>query len=89
MCDPGEKISSTMRREFMEEALNSNQMNEEELDHYKKKIEDVFKNGVEVTFQAAVIGHKLFVFKLMLFEKKLTHSHKIDLSRLCGRSKKH
>lgn len=48
MCDPGELISNTMKREFMEEALNSDDMTPEEFKEYEEKLKEIFKNGVEV-----------------------------------------
>jgi ADP-ribose pyrophosphatase len=48
MCDPGEKISNTMKREFMEEALNSNEISDEELTEFKSKLSTFFSEGVEV-----------------------------------------
>ena len=48
MCDPGEKLSNTMKREFMEEALNSDDIAQEELEIYKNKLAKIFAEGVEV-----------------------------------------
>ncbi|RMZ94618.1 ADP-ribose mitochondrial [Brachionus plicatilis] len=48
MCDPGEKISQTLKREFMEEALDSQNMNEKEREKYYNKLSDLFKNGTEI-----------------------------------------
>lgn len=48
MVDPGEKITTTLRREFMEEALNSMEKNSFELKHIEKKISDFFDKGVEI-----------------------------------------
>ena len=48
MCDPGEKVSQTLKREFMEEALNSEEMTKEEKDHFKKLLGDFFNGGKEV-----------------------------------------
>ena len=48
MCDSGEKVSNTMKREFMEEALNSLEMNDKELEDYKSKLNEFFSGGVEV-----------------------------------------
>jgi ADP-ribose pyrophosphatase len=49
MCDPGEKISQTLKREFMEEAtdcLGSNQDSREQIEHH---LTSLFENGVEVS----------------------------------------
>ena len=48
MCDPGEKVSNTMRREFMEEALSSDTMTRLELIEYKNQLNEFFSEGVEV-----------------------------------------
>ena len=48
MCDPGEKLSNTMKREFMEEALNSDDIAKEELEIYKNNLATFFSEGVEV-----------------------------------------
>ncbi|XP_065560998.1 ADP-ribose pyrophosphatase, mitochondrial-like [Artemia franciscana] len=48
MVDPGEVVSETLKREFMEEALNSLMLAESDKDDLKKKIELLFKHGDEV-----------------------------------------
>jgi ADP-ribose pyrophosphatase len=48
MRDPGEKISQTLKREFMEEALNMLSLSEEEKSHLEMKLRLLFLNGVEV-----------------------------------------
>lgn len=48
MCDPGEKLSTTMKREFMEEALNSNNLSPKQLEEYKVKLANLFQDGIEV-----------------------------------------
>lgn len=48
MCDAGERVSNTMKREFMEEALNSLQMTDKQLEDYKSKLNEFFSGGVEV-----------------------------------------
>lgn len=48
MCDPGEKISQTLKREFMEEALNSDSMSKEDQEEYRTKLNTLFKDGLEV-----------------------------------------
>lgn len=45
MVDPGEQISETLHREFMEEALNSLESTKEEYEQNKKIIADFFKQG--------------------------------------------
>ena len=51
MCDPGEKLSNTMKREFMEEALNSDDIAKEELEIYKNNLATFFSEGVEVNIK--------------------------------------
>lgn len=48
MCDPGERISQTLKREFMEEALDSTNFNEEKKKEYQNRLHDLFKNGTEI-----------------------------------------
>lgn len=52
MVDEGEVVFSTLKREFMEEALNSLEMNSTELAKYEKII------GQWMSPEAAVIIHK-------------------------------
>lgn len=60
MCDPGEKLSNTMKREFMEEALNSDSMNPEQLEEYKTKLNNLFKEGIEVSCDYLTL--KIFIW---------------------------
>ena len=48
MVDPGEKVSATVKREFMEEALDSTGTNKDNLDGLKEMVEDFFSCGEEV-----------------------------------------
>lgn len=48
MVDPGEKVSVTLRREFMEEATNSFEKNPEELEAIKNLINNFFETGQEI-----------------------------------------
>uniref|UniRef100_A0A1B6DPX1 Nudix hydrolase domain-containing protein n=1 Tax=Clastoptera arizonana TaxID=38151 RepID=A0A1B6DPX1_9HEMI len=48
MVDPGELVSATLKREFMEEALNSLESNESEFSEIKNKIEQFFTSGQEI-----------------------------------------
>ena len=45
MCDPGESISLTLKREFMEEAANSKERNEKSRDIIEKELEAIFSKG--------------------------------------------
>lgn len=51
MVDPGEQCTDTLKREFGEEAMNTNEATPEELDHIKQLISEFFQNGDEVNFQ--------------------------------------
>ncbi|XP_076042899.1 ADP-ribose pyrophosphatase, mitochondrial [Oratosquilla oratoria] len=48
MVDPGEKVSSTLRREFEEEALDALQMTAEERQIVGQKLKDLFEQGKEI-----------------------------------------
>ena len=48
MCDPGERVSVTLKREFMEEALNSEEMTKEEKNHFQKLLGEFFEGGKEI-----------------------------------------
>merc|ERR1712059_89961 len=48
MGDPGEKVSVTVRREFMEEALDSTDTAKENVEELQAMVEQFFKSGEEV-----------------------------------------
>jgi len=48
MVDPGEKVSVTVKREFMEEALDSTGAGKENLDSLKAMVDEFFAGGEEV-----------------------------------------
>ncbi|XP_001603303.2 ADP-ribose pyrophosphatase, mitochondrial isoform X1 [Nasonia vitripennis] len=48
MVDPGEKVTTTLRREFMEEAMNSLEKNPDELKNAEKVITEFFQEGEEI-----------------------------------------
>lgn len=48
MCDPGEKISQTLKREFMEEATDCLGQNQSERQQIENHLNSLFENGVEV-----------------------------------------
>lgn len=50
MVDPGEKISTTLKREFLEEALNSNEMTDDEKQEAQQKLHQLFESGKFCTF---------------------------------------
>ena len=49
MCDPGEKISQTLKREFMEEATDSTGKNKSSIKEIEEHLNSLFENGVEVS----------------------------------------
>jgi ADP-ribose pyrophosphatase len=51
MCDPGEKISQTLKREFMEEATDCLGANQEARSSIEDHLNHLFENGVEVVFK--------------------------------------
>ena len=55
MCDAGEKVSTTLKREFMEEALNSEEMSPEDLEKYKGALSKFFNEGVEVADDVGMV----------------------------------
>ncbi|KAJ9574155.1 hypothetical protein L9F63_008411 [Diploptera punctata] len=57
MVDPGEKVTSTLKREFMEEALNSLECSESEREKSKSMIEKFFNDGYEV-YRGYVDDHR-------------------------------
>lgn len=50
MVDCGEKVSATLKREFMEEAMDSLGTNDKMKIEVSKKLDNLFSNGVEVYF---------------------------------------
>lgn len=48
MCDPGEQLSLTLKREFFEEALNSLDMSKEQLGALRGKLHKFFNEGDEL-----------------------------------------
>jgi len=48
MVDPGEKVSVTVKREFLEEALDSTDTGRENLEELKEMVEKFFVQGTEV-----------------------------------------
>ncbi|XP_033625076.1 transient receptor potential cation channel subfamily M member-like 2 isoform X2 [Asterias rubens] len=48
MVEPGDVVSATLKREFSEEALGSMEKTPEEIEAILKKIDDLFKHGVEI-----------------------------------------
>jgi hypothetical protein len=56
MCDPGEKISQTLKREFYEEAFQALNLAPEKRDYLEKVYNDFFENGVEVNLATYALG---------------------------------
>jgi hypothetical protein len=48
MVDPGEKVTSTLRREFAEEALNDLEMAPTEKEGIRERLDALFAHGQEV-----------------------------------------
>lgn len=48
MVDPGETISATLKREFMEEAMNLLEKSQEEREEMEKSIKEFFEKGEEI-----------------------------------------
>jgi hypothetical protein len=48
MVEPGEQISTTLKKEFMEEALAGLDMNDEEREELKRQVDGLFQEGIEV-----------------------------------------
>ena len=46
--EPGEQISSTLKKEFMEEALAGLDMDETEREELKRQVDALFQLGIEV-----------------------------------------
>ena len=53
MVDPGERVSITLKREFLEEALNVNEASGTEKHHIDISIEHFFDGGEEVKYLSA------------------------------------
>ena len=68
MVDCGEKVSATVKREFLEEAMNSTERNEEEKEKIIKQLENLFKQEVIVShFYETYIPPQLITFKIFIF----------------------
>ena len=48
MVEPGEQISTTLKKEFMEEALAGLDMKDDERKELKKQVDGLFQKGIEV-----------------------------------------
>ena len=48
MVDPGEQVSVTLRREFMEEALDSGTLGSKDKEIIEQKLKEFFDNGKEI-----------------------------------------
>ena len=48
MVEPGEQISATLKKEFMEEALAGLDMRPEEREKLKRQVDGLFLEGTEV-----------------------------------------
>lgn len=50
MCDPGESSQDACKREFLEEATNSNCRSDENKKSVKEFLSKLFENGKEVNY---------------------------------------
>ncbi len=48
MCDPGEHVSTTLKREFMEEATDCLGANEDARAEIEQHLKEIFSKGEEV-----------------------------------------
>ena len=48
MVDPGENVSVTVRREFMEEALDSTKASKQDKDKMEKMVGEFFDKGTKI-----------------------------------------
>ena len=48
MVDPGEKVTTTVKREFMEEALDSTGSAKDNINEIQKMVDDFFESGDEI-----------------------------------------
>ena len=48
MVDPGEKVTTTVKREFMEEALDSTGSAKDNINEIQKMVDDFFDSGDEI-----------------------------------------
>ena len=55
--DPGEFVSVTLKREFGEEALNSQELSDEEKHKMEETISELFHNGTEVSCEVVIHYH--------------------------------
>ena len=49
MVEPGEQISTTLKKEFMEEALAGLDMKDDERKELKKQVDGLLQKGIEVS----------------------------------------
>ena len=56
MVEPGDTVSLTLKKEFSEEAMNILEASDEQKKTIKSKIDEMFKNGVQVNFASRVIS---------------------------------
>jgi hypothetical protein len=50
MNDPGEKISQTLKREFMEEVIDVLGENKDKKEIFEKQLKEFFENGSQVNY---------------------------------------
>ena len=52
--DPGERVTTTLQREFLEEALNSLEMTNKQKEESERQLKELFKAGEMVKYLLAV-----------------------------------
>lgn len=57
MVDPGEVVKSTLKREFMEEAMNALEANEVDRTNMEEKIDQFFSKHTLVSSSVCIIRH--------------------------------
>lgn len=62
MVDPGERIATTLKREFMEEALDSTATARQNIDQLNDVVTDFFEHGEEVSNISSVRSKMLMIF---------------------------
>ena len=58
MCDPGEKVSTTLKREFMEEATNCLDLDDRDRHQIEDHLKEFFESGQEVSLSNLNILHR-------------------------------
>jgi len=68
MCDPGEQISQTLKREFMEEAADSHGMTDKDRLEVEEHLKVFFENGTEVNINIYLVYNSFFNLDFFFFQ---------------------